>query len=90
MIELYTNVGDSVYFIEFPKSANITNNEKPYIQKATVNKVEYSNHKGYERFRVDFEFKNKYGYMEYRWFIWADNFLYTSKEDAENKLQEVI
>jgi hypothetical protein len=89
IIELPTNVGDFVYYIEYPTNANIANIEKPYIQKATVIKVEYTNNRGYERIRIDFEFTNKYGYAECRWFIWEDNYLYTSEQDAINHLNEV-
>jgi hypothetical protein len=90
IIELPTNVGDFVYYIEFPTSANIANKEKPYIQKATVIKIEYANNRGYERIRVDFEFTNKYSNVECKWFIWEDGYLYTSEQDAVKHLNNVL
>ena len=60
-IELFVNVGDTVYFIDFPTNASINNKEKPCVKNGEVYKVQYSNDRGYERFRVDYQYKNKLG-----------------------------
>ena len=77
-IELFVNVGDTVYFIDFPTNASIHSKEKPCVKTGEVYKVEYSNERGYERFRVDYKYRNKLGDYSTDWQMWKDGILYTS------------
>lgn len=89
-IELPVNVGDMVYFIEFPTNASVKNKELPTVKSAEVYKVEYSSERGYERMRIDYQYHNKLGDYSTDWQMWKDGILYTSLEEANKKLQEIL
>lgn len=80
------DVGDVVYEIAYPTTANVEElkHEKPIIQEHVVSAI-CKNTRG---FRVETTFVSKFGYDSTAWFYWGDNYLYKTKEEAQNKIDE--
>lgn len=77
------NVGDIVYEITYPTTANIEEikHEKPIIQEHVVSAIS----KNTRGFRVETTFVSKFGYDSNAWFYWDYNYLYKTKEEAQKK-----
>lgn len=80
------NVGDIVYEIAYPTTGNIEKikHEKPIIQEHVVSAIS----KNTRGFRVETTFVSQFGYDSNAWFYWDDNYLYKTKEEAQNKIDE--
>ena len=80
------NLGDIVYEIAYPTTANIEKlkHEKPIIQEHVVSAIS----KNTRGFRVETTFVSQFGYDSNAWFYWDDNYLYKTKEEAQNKIDE--
>ena len=80
------NVGDTVYEIVYPVTANIEKikHESPIIQEHIVSAIG----RNAQGFRVETKFVSKYGSDSTAWFYWGDNYLYKTKEEAQKKIDE--
>ncbi len=80
------NVGDIVYEVVYPTTANIEQrkHEKPIIQEHTISSIG-KNSRG---IRVETNYISKYGYDSKAWFYWDDGYLYKTREEAQNKIDE--
>lgn len=82
------NVGDIVYEVVYPTTANIEQrkHEKPIIQEHTISSIG-KNSRG---IRVETNYISKYGYYSKAWFYWDDGYLYKTREEAQNKIDECL
>lgn len=89
-VELPCFIGDKVYYVQFQTSANINADRTPKVIEMTVEKVTYEAKENLERIRIDTSYFNTLGDKSYDWFIWADGFLHSTKQEAEFKVSQYI